>query len=191
MLKVNKGSEPGFFTAARKKPEIRMWDNLDVETRYHLKQHILEIEQSYNGTYLCPYCERKVSREQGRIDHIKPRTKFPKLTFVYHNLLVSCDNPYTCDCCKKSQWKDTFINPVEEDPESSFHYSAEGKIREDEERVNDTVSILNLNHSSLVDTRRTILLQLRKYPQEFIAHIDRYFDEFPSLIRYYQKYYAN
>ena len=49
--------------------------------------------------------------------------------------MVSCENPDSCGRYKENRWKDTFINPVEEDPEACFRYSAEGKIREDNERV--------------------------------------------------------
>jgi uncharacterized protein (TIGR02646 family) len=189
MLKVNKGAEPAFFEKVRKNPAVKRWEDLEPETRYQLKQHIVEHEQLYNGASLCPYCERKIAPEKGHIEHIKPRHAFQKLTFAYHNLLISCDTPYTCGCYKKNRWQDTFINPVEEDPEPFFHYAADGKIWEDQERVRDTVSMLNLNHRSLVDMRRTLFLQLRQYPQEFIASIDQYFNEFPSFIRYYQQYY--
>ena len=154
-----------------------------------MKRHILDCEQSHNRTYLCSYCERKVRPETTHIEHIRPRSKFPKLSLSYDNLMVSCGNSESCGRYKENRWKDTFINPLEEDPEACIHYSAEGKIRENGERVKDTVSILNLNHSALTDIRRTIFLQLSRYPKEYIEKVDQFFDDFPSLVRYYQKNY--
>lgn len=195
MLKVNKKSEPQSFQELKNNPGIKKWDDFyqaeNKELRDQLRQvrkYMLDQEQSYNSTYLCPYCERKVKLENSHIEHIRPRGKFQKLTFVYDNLIVSCNAPDTCGKYKNNKWKDTFINPVEENPTPSFHYSANGKIKEDN-KVKDTVSILNLNHSSLVDIRRTLFQQLSKYPKEYIEIADKYFSDFPSIICYYQKNY--
>ncbi len=202
MLKVNKKSEPQSFQQLKNNPKIRKWDDFyqaeNKELRDHLRQvrkYMLDYEQLYNGTCLCPYCERKVKLENSHIEHIKPRGKFQKLTFVYNNLIVSCNAPDTCGQYKNNKWKNTFINPVEENPTPYFHYSANGKIKEDNEynnekdKVKDTVSILNLNHSSLVDIRRTLFQQLNRYPKEYIESADKFFSDFPSFIRYYQKNY--
>jgi hypothetical protein len=106
--------------------------------------------------------------------------------------MISCNEPNTCGIHKDKQWEDVFISPVDDDPEPCFHYSAEGKIKEGyNERVKHTVSILNLNHGALTDTRRTIFLQMSRYPKEFIDDMDQFFYEFPSLIRYYQKNYRS
>ncbi len=72
MLKVNKGSEPDIFSAAKKSSDLKTWDELEPEVKYHLKQYMLAHEQSYNGTQLCPYCERKITAGKGHIEHIKP-----------------------------------------------------------------------------------------------------------------------
>jgi uncharacterized protein (TIGR02646 family) len=199
MLKVNKASEPVLFQKLKKNRRIKAWDdfyrpeNRDLLERLqqHVKLHMLDHEQTYNGTWLCPYCERKVDLEGTHIEHIKPRGRpeFHSLEFAYENLLVSCDDPNTCGKYKKNRWENTFINPVDEDPIPYFHYSANGKIREDDVRVRDTVSILNLNHDALVGIRRTMLLKMKSYPENFIEDLDKYFPDFPSFILYYQHHY--
>ena len=199
MLKVDKTPEPDIFQQLIRDPRIGDWsdlykpENRDVlEKLSLLRGYMLDKEQTYNRTPLCPYCERKVTLKKTHIEHIKPRgnPEFRELAFVYHNLLVSCNDPQTCGIHKKNTWKDTFINPVEDDPEPLFHYGANGKIQEDSEQVKDTVSILNLNHDALVGIRRTLLQQMVRYPKEFIESLELYFDEFPSFCRYYQKNYS-
>ena len=193
MLKVNKNKDcEQRFQALKDDPRAQNWEDVhtysDLLERLHkVKECMLKKEQSYDGLWLCPYCERKILRiEKTQIDHIKPRHLFPRLTFAYENLLVSCDHKETCNNHKGHAWKETFINPVAEDPEPLFHYSANGEILIDKECVRDTVEILNLNHTSLVRSRRTILLQMRTYPPKYRTVLHRYFHEFPSFVRYWR-----
>ena len=199
MLKVDKTPEPDIFQHVIQDSRIGDWEdfykpaNKDVlEQLSQVRAYMLANEQTYNQSPLCPYCERKVSLDNTHIEHIKPRGKseFRGLIFAYQNLLVSCNDPQTCGIHKKNSWKDTFINPVEDDPELYIHYSANGKIQEDSARVKDTVNILNLNHDALVGIRRKLFRQMASYPEEFIQNVGRYFDEFPSFLRYYQKNYS-
>jgi len=188
MLKIEKTPEPIFFQKVRENPKVRKWEDVPPEIKKELNRHISEQEQLYNGICLCPYCERKIKVKASHIEHIRPKSIFPSLTFSYNNLMVSCNDPNTCGHYKDHSWKDTFINPVE-DPVPCFHYSAEGKIREEDERVKDTVSILNLNHSALVDIRRKMFIYMNCLSTGFIKEFDKYIDEFPSLIHYYLKSY--
>ena len=53
---------------------------------------------------LCVYCERKLDKDKGQIEHIKPksgRTPYPHLCFQYSNYAHSCINPKTCGQKKK------------------------------------------------------------------------------------------
>ena len=199
MLKVDKTHEPDLFQELGKDSRIHEWgdfytpENKELLERLaQVRAYMLTYEQTYGRTSLCPYCERKVYLEESHIEHIKPRgnPEFRQLIFAYHNLLVSCNDPHTCGRHKKNTWKDTFINPIEENPEPYFHYWANGKIQETDERVKDTITILNLNHDALMGVRRTLLRQMASYPKEFIESLEHYFDEFPSLLRYYQKNYS-
>jgi uncharacterized protein (TIGR02646 family) len=115
MLKIEKTPEPIFFQKVRENPKVRKWEDVPPEIKKELNQHISEQEQLYNGICLCPYCERKIKVKASHIEHIRPKSKFPSLTFSYNNLMVSCNDPNTCGHYKDHSWKDTFINPVEEE----------------------------------------------------------------------------
>lgn len=200
MLKVNKAAEPESFKQLRTNPRIRKWSDFHKKDKHEnlvngdlldqlqqeVKPYMLRCEQSYPEVYLCPYCERKVDSEETHIEHIKPRGRpeFRHLEFTYANLLVSCNDPKTCGKHKDNRWEDTFINPVEEDPVPCFHYSINGKIREDDARVRGTVSILHLNDDALVGIRHTIFSKMKSYPKDLIAEFDKYFPEFPSFVGY-------
>ena len=48
---------------------------------------------------LCVYCERKLAKDEGQIEHIKPKNgkhAYPHLCFQYSNYAHSCINPKTC-----------------------------------------------------------------------------------------------
>ena len=57
---------------------------------------------------LCVYCERRLDKDDGHVEHIKPKSVNPALTFVYDNLAHSCDGPGHCGHHKKEH-----VLPVE------------------------------------------------------------------------------
>jgi hypothetical protein len=50
----------------------------------------------------------KLNKNRRRIDHIKPKSKFPELTFSFHNLQVLCEN---CNMGKSNLFSDDWRKP--------------------------------------------------------------------------------
>ncbi len=149
------------------------WDlPTDVKTTLH--NHLVEEQKG-----LCIYCQQAISKKSGidyppktLIEHLRPRGKYPELTFVYCNLSVSCQG---FDCHQKVDRppkgkkfcghgrgeeydENKFLNPTElTDLEEYFEYSADGKIRPSKkapEKAEYMIEILDLKHETLKDMRK-------------------------------------
>lgn len=193
MLKINKISEPEFFTKFKRKEKPKNWDNFNFEIKRELKNYILENEQKIKKEYYCPYCELEINLEESQIEHIKPKDKFPKLFSYYENFVVGCKDRKTCGQAKGNKWNEMFINPVIENPNEYFSYDVKtGKIiplKENglkNEKALKTMEILNLNENKLCELRRTyikeIIRTIKHLPDdERIDYINNDYFGFPSL----------
>ena len=68
-----------------------------------------QLHKEQNG--LCVYCERKLTKDEGQIEHIKPKKgkyAYPHLCFQYSNYAHGCINPKTC-----GQKKRDLLLPIE------------------------------------------------------------------------------
>jgi len=174
MLKVNKTVEPSFFTAFKKKNKPANWKDYEKyhEIKGKLKLHMLGEEQNN----YCPYCERNIpSKEDGHIEHVRPRAKYPQEFQNYENLIVSCDANETCGKYKSNHFFDDFINPVEKDPKKFLTfdiYSGEiiplqGKGESNYQNAARTIEILNLNGKSLLNQRVFFIEMLANMKQDY------------------------
>ena len=95
-------------------------------------QHVcLKLEEMCSGNRRCCYCEDSVADE---VEHIKPKSLYPELTFTWHNYLYACG---PCNTKKSNQYAifiagtltplkpsnippspgdPVFINPRQDDP---------------------------------------------------------------------------
>lgn len=199
MLKIDKAEEPEFLKTYKKKYSPHNWDDYGNENiRFELKKYIADNEQNKRGNHFCVYCERKieVDSNDGHIEHIRPRDKFPQYFQDYKNLAVSCNSNNSCGNKKAGKYDSKFINPVEENPEEFLTYDEfTGKIipKDDnkKERVKYTIDeVLNLNEYNLCQARKIVLLQLNKALENgyFEAIADNY-DGFYTLIEFYKRNY--
>lgn len=200
MLKIDKVKEPEFFIKFKEKNKPKNWTTFKSdkekqkfsELKQELKEIMLEKEQknvnklTQEISYYCPYCERKVTFEKNNshIEHIKPRYKFPDLTFEYTNLLVCCVHQSTCGSKKGNEWHEDFINPVEENPELFFEYDIKrGEIistEKNKKRAEKTIELLNLNERNLCERRKNFIIKVMKTGLE---NLD-FFNDFPTLKKY-------
>ena len=68
----------------------------------------------------CIYCESAVLHvSHGDIEHMRPKKKFPALTYVWTNLGLACTK---CNGAKSDQFPDATppVNPYSEDPSQFF-----------------------------------------------------------------------
>ena len=114
----------------------------------------------------CAYCERCVPIQSTPIEHIRPksRRRFPQCTFLYQNLVLSCDTLGTCTDHKADDWDEAFITPTDGRCETWFRCElngllgpADGLLEPDRDAVNLTIRMVNLNHPHLKRAREQLL----------------------------------
>jgi uncharacterized protein (TIGR02646 family) len=128
----------------------------------------------------CAYCESKISHiAYGHIEHFKPKSTFPELTFEWTNLLLSCpicnSTEFKGDCFPEASEGGPLINPCDEEPAEHFEFvfdpaaklaSVIGKTI----RGQTTEKILGLNRVDLRGYRSKVVMTL--YALSFYAAID-------------------
>jgi len=150
------------------------WDELQTHLKINLHQHLWREQQG-----LCIYCQQGVPEKTGteyhiksHIEHIRPRSNYPNLTFEYNNLSISCEGfdcsqekgkQAFCEHRKGDEYdEDKFLNPVEiTEIEEYFEYDIEGGIypnssknQKDKEKAEYMIRILDLNHKILKNMRK-------------------------------------
>jgi len=103
----------------------------------------------------CMYCESKIEHNSfAHVEHIKPKSKFPELEFVWEN------HGYCCQSCNTNKWQKydevtPFIDPYSEKPENHlvffgfFLYPKQGS-----ERGEYSIKELQLNRAGLIERRK-------------------------------------
>jgi uncharacterized protein (TIGR02646 family) len=189
MIQVTK-SEPNFFTDKKKKVKKQKqsdaWNKIS-DIRANLRKYILQNEQNS----MCIYCEKKISSDslKSNIDHFKMRNTHPELTLEYTNLLVSCNNFEHCSKKKdgfglmKKDF-DNLVNPVYDDVENNFSFTAFGELEGNNDKAKFTIEVFGLNHITLIEERKNILIQLKNYKKINISLIFEAFKCHQTLIKY-------
>ncbi|WP_367277809.1 retron system putative HNH endonuclease [Clostridium sp.] len=154
------------------------------------------------GRY-CAYCQRTIyESDEGHIEHIKPRDKYPSLFQDYNNIITSCNEKHTCGINKGNDYDENFINPVLDDPSEYLDFNlANGEIipkyTQEEtlkfKRAKYTIEILNLNHFKLKEARKNLIDILQVYKEnydDYNEYLQFFLDDkhsFPELIKYYMQ----
>ncbi len=122
----------------------------------------------------CAYCEDTLPNIKNskaitysHMEHIYPKTVYKDKTFNYNNVVISCGKQdsqgLTINHCghKKDNYdpQKGFISPLQDDCESYFDYTFDGKIVPSNNQQNalTTITILNLNDSELCEKRKSII----------------------------------
>jgi uncharacterized protein (TIGR02646 family) len=197
MRKINKSTQPAYFTKAIKKistpKQSSAWSCTEISSiRHRLRDHILINEQ----LSLCVYCEKKINsdRRNSNIDHYKKRSLFPQLTLAYTNLVVSCNSEGRCSRHKDSQQLIAYhkvINPVKENPEDYFDYLIAGDIhpkndlnKTDKAKAEYTIDVFNLNHIGLIQERKKVVYSIKAYQGQFeLEDILKCFPSYPTFVK--------
>ena len=164
---VDRGAEPAELAAIRAE-HTQFWVDLragkadpnDVNYKSSLWLPFRNNELGARFNRKCGYCERACDAARGNpkapeLDHFKPRSKFPALTYVWRNWVLSCKE---CNTIKADEWADGgFVDPcavdVLERPEEYFDFDCEymelipksGLDDERERRARQTITDLDLN----------------------------------------------
>jgi len=158
-------------------------ENVPDYSKEELRQALLE-EQFYT----CAYCECSILTNSTslRIDHVLPRegdTESDRI-FDYNNMVLSCPGYFIEDgrripkilICDPSKDNNILpITPLQDDCESYFEFSEIGSINGIDAESEETIKILNLNHSKLDNLRKAVIdgflfddLRNQVYLYEFI-----------------------
>ena len=157
MKQLIKGEAPKILTDFVKHKRPKVWEDIN-SIRRELRKHILEEQNN-----LCAYTELRINAvEECHIDHYHTRNLYPGKTFLYENLLVSCNVEEYGAKHKDKQVRskkdyESLINPVKEDPTDYMDFGLTGKVQpvEDCAKGKQTISFFNLNENSLVERRKT------------------------------------
>lgn len=102
----------------------------------------------------CIYCESPVRHVYaGDIEHIRPKSKFPDLTFEWDNLGFACQE---CNREKLDRWPEdpTPINPFKDEPSTYLiAFGAFIKSRPGNAKGEVTVDLVQLNRPELLERR--------------------------------------
>lgn len=186
MKQLTKGETPGILTEFVKRKHPKVWEDINP-IRQELRKQILEEQNN-----LCAYTELRINAvEECHIDHYHTRNLYPNETFLYENLLVSCNVEDYGAKHKDKQIKSkndygSLINPVKEDPTDYMDFGLTGRVQPAEACVKgeQTISFFNLNENSLVERRKTAvtcMLQMKDFltEDEMVESIG----EFETMIR--------
>ena len=132
MHKVERGLEPAGLSRVRATYTPKWVDFYDLgvgerPTDSHWSQFRPALKKVFRG--ICGYCEW---RDEGEVDHFRPKTRFPKLVYRWSNWVYACTK---CNRRKRDRWPSYgFVDPcaqsVAASPESYFTFDIEtGRVR--------------------------------------------------------------
>jgi len=149
------------------------WDELHEnakEVYFESREHILVIEQNC----YCGYTEIIINDvTNSHIDHYKKRSLFPRETYKWNNLIVSCNDDEFGAKYKDNKSHmtindyDNLLNPVIDIAQDYFYYNNFGQIEpkqdldiETRNKANKTIESFNLSNESLRRKRENIIRQI-------------------------------
>lgn len=123
---------------------------------YHQDDVLDTLKRMYKG--LCCYCESRIEPVSfPNIEHLKPKTIFPKYTFDWDNLHLACGK---CNTYKGNKYdnKHPILDPVKDNPISNHLYYECYYVmpRPDSKRGQTTIDHTQLNRNDLFDIRQKI-----------------------------------
>lgn len=117
----------------------------------------------------CAYCESKLLHiEFGDIEHIKPKSKFPNLSFNWENLTLACT---VCNNNKRAYWEEgenELINPYVDDISEHLVFIGPLLVHiNNSSRGEITWRKLKLNRIELIEKRSEKILQLQNLISQY------------------------
>ena len=179
MIPIVKGIEPQVLTLNKSK-----WTN-DLLSYLSRREKIPNsLKSNYNhvdvkdvlrkeSRFKCMYCESTIAHiSYEHIEHIKPKSKHPDLTFDWENLGLACQ---ICNMNKGDEFNDTFpfINPYLDDPEN-FLVALGNYIhhRPNNTRAELTQAVIKLNRPELIEKRSERLDSIKRLIDRYHAATD-------------------
>ena len=111
--------------------------------------------------YLCAYCMARIDKDHMKVEHFKPRSRYPRLKFSYKNLLACClgktQEESHCDTSKGND--EIRLSPLSPSWVDTLSYeSGTGAIRSSNPYYNRELDrILHLNTPIIKENRLKVL----------------------------------
>lgn len=146
--------------------------------KYRQKQIQEVLKIMFHGK--CGYCESYIEHvSDPHIEHYRPKSRFPALTFDWNNLLLACgkcnSTPYKGDKFPEANEGGPIVNPCIDNPEDHFGfiYDIQAKLATvvaKTTRGRTTEKLLGLNRNALRQHRSTHVTRLIVLAR--LAHAD-------------------
>ena len=147
MIFIQKGREPNAWM------RYRLTKGVEFRAIPELKDSLLK-EQGY----LCAYCMARIDKDHMKVEHFKPRSRYPRLKFSYKNLLACClgktQEESHCDTSKGSD--EIRLSPLSPSCVDTLSYeSGTGAIKSSNPYYDRELdSLLHLNAPIIRQNRR-------------------------------------
>lgn len=212
MRHIRKRNPPYCLTQRQSIPQTaiaaeKAWGNFSSDCCGKVGEYL--IAEQY---HLCAYTELNLDEFQNdleqanipvklgyHIEHVKPKSQFPLLTFDYNNLVASCLDSDSLQGFapadrfgghyKRGEYDaQLFVSPLESDCQKFFSYELTGKVKpspslssSDQQRAEYTIKLLNLtgNQTNQGQTNQShyLVLKRRKILEEANRIINDLWDE--------------
>jgi len=141
----------------------------------HYRDELIKQQLFESSKQKCAFCECKPA-EGGNIEveHFKPKSIYPHLTFEWSNFLPSCRK---CNLSKSNHDTEAspIVNPYDIDPELLFYYEdIRIKATNENELARNTISVCSLNSVRLMKPRGDILASLHDFAEAIEFAIEDY-----------------
>jgi uncharacterized protein (TIGR02646 family) len=175
MIEIKKGKEPNELIEYRKSPNPSYQDMHGAKMKSGKNVYDVVLAQLINEQgHLCAYCMRRIperkSNPAATIEHIEPQSSTGEdMRLNYKNMLAVCsgnrnsndDEKKTCDARRGSlpiEKQKLYINPLNASTLQSLEYNSKGEISSNNKDIDNNLNeTLNLNYTSLVDCRMSVL----------------------------------
>jgi uncharacterized protein (TIGR02646 family) len=153
----------------------------ELKYQHESIKNTLTGNEMFNGK--CAYCESFILHiDYGHIEHYRPKSVYPALTFEWDNLLLACG------ICNGKQFKGdkfsmiadipAFINPCEDDPCGHFNFVFDENLQK--AFVYGTTNRGEITEKELGLNNRQDLLKYRSIHVHKLIHLAKYANEDPQ-----------
>lgn len=179
MRKLTKGAKPniliqkaslwtselmGYIRRGEEVPKI-------IKERYNHQEIKDALKKETYGK--CMYCEGEIgSVAYPHIEHFRPKSLYPELTFEWNNLGLGCP---VCNINKHDVFNTSvpFINPYEENPDDAFVFLGTMiKQKPGCIRAEFMISQLDLNRGELMEQRKAAIDNVSHLVERYVAETD-------------------
>jgi len=132
--------------------------------KYNHREIKAALKEMYGAC--CCYCEGNVDPTSSQqVEHYRPKSKFPDLTFEWSNLHYCCPK---CNISKSDKWdeENPILNPVDDVPEEHLFFDKYFVVFDKADiRAKNTVEQVGLNRDGLIEYRASILKKVMEFFQ--------------------------